>query len=137
MKTIGIPGLLTIEFGPTATATSPVTSPVPTTNPSPPTIEGRYLMDGNPGRLIVISSDGGNAYSIGEATGSWPWDGNVILDGDQIIGQAFEKNTPASFKLEGTVLDDKRIVIAYKFITDGAGRDATGRVDDHILTPVI
>lgn len=153
VQKIGIPGVFEIEFGPqttsappdtppvTRTSVSPETPPVTTTTVPPsvspvPLIAGKYLMDGNPGRVIVISSDGKNSYTIGEPTSPWPWSGTIMLNGDEVVGQAWATSSKATFTLDGEVLKDRRIAIAYRFITDTTGADSRGRVDNHVLVPV-
>ena len=101
-------------------------------------IAGKYLMDGNRHRVIVISHINDDIYRIEEPSGSWPWSGCGFLFGRMLFGIVTERGNGTSIMLKGNLRSDGSIVISYVFMTDKHGnlRDKIGpghgRVDRHI-----
>lgn len=126
VQQIGIPPAVIIFTWGTPTPTSTTAIPVDT-------LSGRYSMDNDMSRIIIITSTGGNYYTISQPDGAWPWRGTGTLNGDQFTGTAASTVSPASFRIEGTVSKDRSIDVNLVFIKNSDGTDATGRVDHHIF----
>ena len=101
-------------------------------------ISGRYFMDGNPGRVIMIAHLGDEIYRVEEPTSPWPWSGAAVLRNNWFDAIARFRNNDATMMLHGKVRSDGNIEISYIFTSDennnlnakiGPGR---GRVDNHI-----
>lgn len=104
-----------------------------------PDISGKYLMDGLAHRVIVITHISDVLYRIEEPSGSWPWDGCGIFDGDMIFSIAKFKDSRTSMMLRGRFRrSDGSIDISYVFMTDREGYlnekigPGIGRVDRHV-----
>ncbi len=101
-------------------------------------IPGRYLMDGDRNRVIVITQIQDDIYRIEEPSGSWPWRGCGFLFGRMLFGIVRFRRNGTSMMLRGDWRSDGSIVISYVFMTDERGNleDAIGpghgRVDRHI-----
>lgn len=95
----------------------------------------KYLMDKQPGRVIIVTHIQNNKYCIEEPGSSWPWAGIVTIEGHLLSGEARARNSLASMKIQGTVRSDGSIGVEYKFITGNNGRPAAGRIDNHIWYP--
>lgn len=128
------PSGTTVKPEPTPPISQPGSATTPPHKVTDP-ISGTYLMDNQKGRIIVVTHLDGNRYRIEEATSPWPWAGEATLDGGQLIGNGQFRKSLASMKVEGTLRGDKSIVVSYKFITKGDGKDAAGRVDNHVWYP--
>jgi hypothetical protein len=100
-----------------------------------PNIGGKYFMDQLEHRVIVVTKLAGDEYRIEEPSGSWPWQGIARLDGGFLSGEAQFRTSLATMKVEGNVRADRSIAIEYRFITDGDGKPAGGRVDRHVWYP--
>jgi len=117
----------------------PTPTPPPTDTP-PPTIipteipyymlSSEYLMDNLSHRRISVVMIGENKYRAEEG-GSWPWTGILTVEGKYIHGEAeFLTSQGGGMDIEGTILEDGRIDIDYRF--DNPER----RIDYHIWHPV-
>lgn len=98
-------------------------------------ISGRYTMDKQNNRIIILSKLVGNEYRIEEITSPWPWTGTAVLDGSKLSGRAHFPKSKATMKVEGKLRGDGSISVSYHFITKGDGTLAEGRVDRHIWFP--
>ncbi len=101
----------------------------------PEVISGRYTMDKQNSRIIVLSRLAGNEYRIEEITSPWPWTGTAKLDGSKLSGRAHFPKSQATMKVEGSLRGDGSIDVNYHFITKGDGTLAEGRVDHHVWFP--
>ncbi|NNF99544.1 MAG: hypothetical protein HKM93_09215 [Desulfobacteraceae bacterium] len=102
-------------------------------------LSGRYFMDGNPNRVIMIKYIGDDLYRVEEPGSPWPWSGAAIFEGNKIQGLVrLSKSGNATMMLNGSVRSDGSIVIDYVFMTDNTGNlmkkigPDRGRVDNHI-----
>jgi len=100
-----------------------------------PSISGRYTMDKQNSRIIILSRLVGNEYRIEEITSSWPWTGTAKLDGSKLSGRAHFPKSQATMKVVGSLRGDGSIDVSYHFITKGDGSLAEGRVDHHVWFP--
>jgi len=98
-------------------------------------ISGRYVMDKQITRIIIISKLVGNEYRIEEITSPWPWTGTAKLDGSKLSGRAHFPKTQATMKVEESLRGDGSIDVSYRFISKGDGSLADGRVDHHVWYP--
>jgi hypothetical protein len=98
-------------------------------------IAGRYTMDKQNSRIIILSRLVGNEYRIEEITSPWPWTGTAKLDGSKLSGRAHFPKSQATMKVEGSLRGDGSIDVSYHFITKGDGSLAEGRVDHHVWFP--
>jgi len=108
----------------------------PTSTPKVETvnIEGSYLMDNNTGRVIIVSKLSDSRYEIRESTSPWPWEGTATFEDGKLSGIADFKDSCASMKVIGELLNDGRFAIDYQFITEGDCVAST-RVDSHFWYP--
>lgn len=100
------------------------------------TLSGRYSMDEDLGKIMIISHSSGNMYNIGQPSGAWPWEGTATLDGGHLLGNCMSTTSPATFVFDGVVLGDRSIDAGLRFITDANGNPAGGRVDRHRFMPI-
>jgi hypothetical protein len=101
-------------------------------------IGGRYFMDGNPGRVIMITPLEDDLYRVEEPTSPWPWSGAAKLTRSWIDGIArFDKHL-GTFMIHGEERSDGSIKVSYVFLTDKDNRlldkigPGGGRIDNHI-----
>jgi hypothetical protein len=121
-----------------ASTPTPVPTPTQRPDPSPPAsdvIAGRYLMDHQRNRVIVVSRIAGANYRIEEPSSPWPWSGTATFDGTNLSGLAEFTQSLATMKVRGVRRGDGSIVIEYEFLTRGDGSPGAGKIDRHIWYP--
>jgi len=119
---------------PAATSTPPLVAPG-TPSTSAPSIAGRYFLDpGNP-RIIVITGDGADAFTIEEQEpASWPFRGRIEwVAGGHFDGIAqFKSGT--RMRVIVTPMPNGELVTTFDYLTDDQGVTIT-RIDKHVLIP--
>jgi hypothetical protein len=98
-------------------------------------VSGRYAIDKNNNRIIVISKSGSNKFRIEEITGRWRWTGYVKLDGSMFSGKVYYRRSQATMEVIGSLRGDRSIDVTYRFLTKRDGTLADGRVVRHIWFP--
>ncbi|MDH3422971.1 MAG: hypothetical protein OEN00_08255 [Gemmatimonadota bacterium] len=104
-------------------------------NTLPASIAGRYLMDKQASRVIVVTHVRGNEYRIEEPTSPWPWVGTAELDGGKLSGEGRFPKSLATMRVDGVLRNDGSIEVDYTFITKGEGSPGAGRIDHHVWYP--
>lgn len=66
-------------------------------------ISGRYTMDKQNSRIIILSRLVGNEYRIEEITSPWPWTGTAKLDSSKLSARAHFPKSQATMKVEGSL----------------------------------
>ncbi len=101
----------------------------------PPGLYAQYQLDCGVPRMIMVNPIDSTHFHVGEPGGSWPWDGTITLNGDNIDGDARFLTSKAIVKLQGTRLPSGNVSINYVFIKGDDGLPTT-RVDHHDWCPV-
>lgn len=116
----------------------PLPKPPETAQSSPVVVRRQtFLMDNQPGRIIILNHVAGNEYRAEESSSPWPWSGNVILDGGKLTSKEpiTFRNSNTTMRIEGVKRSDGAIEVSYTYVTAANGSSADPRVDYHVWYP--
>lgn len=95
------------------------------------TIAGSYWMDGMSHRVITVQHLQGAQYRVAEYTSPWKWEGDVVVQGNEIKGQVRFLSNSHPLWIEGTLAQGGNITVTYVFL-DEKNQQPTGRRDPHV-----